>query len=96
MVGPCFIYGEMGYLKKTCTKAVHGQERWYPGNTVEDSMTKGSVEFLSSKCNSWEVHVGVQVHELSRSMVNIVVVCWKVKLNGMVRMRQRRVLIVKL
>ena len=57
MVGLCFICGDIGHLKKTSMKAAHGQERWYSGNRVMDGMTKGSVDFVSSKCNSQEVHV---------------------------------------
>ena len=50
MVGPCYGCGDMGNLRKTCTKVVHSQERWYPGDMVavdmtKVDMTKGSVEF---------------------------------------------------
>ena len=59
MVAPCYVSGKMGHLRKTCTKVVHCQGRWYPGNMVAVGMTEGSVECVSSKFNTWDAHVSV-------------------------------------
>ena len=51
-VGPCFGIGEMGHLRRFCTKTTPGPARWYPSDyyiRCMDKGKKGSVDGVEAK-----------------------------------------------